>query len=53
MRTQQSPIVRYEVQDAQGRRVALCNSRRLAENYASDDASYVIVEKIGVDKPAQ
>lgn len=42
-------IVRYEVQDAQGNRIALCNSLTLAESYAADDESYVIVEKLGVD----
>ena len=41
-------IVRYEVLDSKGNRVALCNSKRLAESYAKDDKTYVIVERYGV-----
>jgi len=37
-------IVLYEVQDAQGKRIALCNSRQLAESYQTSTPGSKIVE---------
>lgn len=43
-------IVRYEVVDAEGKRIALCNSKRLAESYQKSNPNSKIVLKKGVDK---
>ena len=40
----ESELIRYEVLDAQGKRVALCNSRQLAESYLNTTPSSKIVE---------
>ena len=37
-------IVRYEVVDAEGKRVALCNSKQLAESYQSTTPGSKIIE---------
>jgi len=42
-------MVRYEVVDQQGNRIALCNSQRLAESYLSVNPNSRIVLKKGVD----
>ena len=42
-------IVRYEVVDAEGNRIALCNSRQLAESYQKITPGSKIIEKKGVD----
>ena len=43
-------IVRYEVVDAEGKRIALCNSMRLAESYQKSNPNSKIILKKGVDK---
>ena len=43
-------IVRYEVVDAEGKRIALCNSMRLAESYRRINPNSKIILKKGVDK---
>jgi len=43
-------MVRYEVVDAEGRRIALCNSRQLAESYQRINPKSQIILKKGVDK---
>jgi hypothetical protein len=44
-------IVRYEVVDKRGNRIALCNSRQLAESYQRTEPGSEIVIKKGVDTP--
>jgi len=43
-------IVRYEVVDQEGKRIALCNSRQLAESYQRENPKSKIILKKGVDK---
>jgi len=43
-------IVRYEVVDSKGNRIALCNSTRLAESYKKANPGSKIILKKGVDK---
>jgi hypothetical protein len=42
-------IVRYEVVDEEGKRIALCNSQRLAESYQQINPNSKIILKKGVD----
>jgi hypothetical protein len=42
-------IVRYEVVDQEGKRIALCNSRQLAESYQRTSPGSKIKIKKGVD----
>jgi hypothetical protein len=42
-------LVRYEVVDAEGNRIALCNSQRLAESYQKINPNSKIILKKGVD----
>jgi len=37
-------MIRYEVLDAQGKRIALCNSKKLEESYQSTTPGSKIVE---------
>ena len=37
-------MVRYEVLDSQGKRVALCNSKQLAESYQSTSPGSKIIQ---------
>jgi hypothetical protein len=37
-------MIRYEVLDAQGKRVALCNSKQLAESYQSTTPGSKIID---------
>ena len=41
-------MIQYEVLDGEGNRIALCNSRQLAESYASTTEGSKIVEKKGL-----
>ena len=41
-------IIRYEVVDAEGKRIALCNSKRLAESYQNTNPGSKIVVKKGL-----
>ena len=43
-------IIRYEVVDKDGKRIALCNSKRLAESYHKENPQSKIILKKGVDK---
>lgn len=41
-------IVRYEVVSKDGKRIALCNSKQLAESYQKTEPGSVIVVRKGV-----
>ena len=41
-------MIRYEVVDEKGNRIALCNSMRLAESYQRSNPGSRIVERKGV-----
>ena len=42
-------LIRYEVVDEEGKRIALCNSRQLAESYQRTVPNSKIILKKGVD----
>jgi len=41
-------LVRYEVVDTEGKRIALCNSKRLAESYQRTNPNSKIILKKGL-----